>query len=210
MGGRFNIGNINPDHIPIFSALYLAEDKTTAEKELLTLSNVPFNISQKMSIFNLALTESISTVNVSGELDMVLDIRNEGQLEKVITILKKFQISSHLKRKGQGLNKIPKVIRTKKNLLESIMESHWRYNPTIFDIPSNSQIFGQMVRASGISGILYYSKHTKKKCLAIFPSNLKNSASFIELLDKPPNNKIPVKIDHSNFNICETDFLKLK
>ena len=80
----------------------------------------------------------------------------------------------------------------------------------IFDIPSNSQIFGQMVRASGISGILYYSKNTKKECLAIFPDNLKDSSSYVELLDKPPNNKIPAKIDYSNFNVCETEFEKLK
>ena len=33
-GGRFNIGNMNPNLIPQFSALYIAQDKETAEKEL--------------------------------------------------------------------------------------------------------------------------------------------------------------------------------
>ena len=165
-----------------------------------------------MSIFDLSLTDttSIATVLVSGKLDMIFDLRNDAQFEHIIAILKNFKFSSNLKKKGQSLNKNSAVIKTKKKLLESIMESHWRYKPMIFDIPSNSQIFGQMVRASGISGILYYSKNTKKECLAIFPSNLQGSSSFIKLLDKPPNDKIPIKIDHSNFNICEVEFSKLK
>ena len=74
-----------------------------------------------------------------------------------------------------------------------------------FDVPSNSQIFGQMIYASRISGILYYSSITKKECLAIFPTNFKNSSSFIELIDEPPNKQVPKKIDSSNFSICETE-----
>ena len=88
---------------------------------------------------------------------------------------------------------------------KSISEVKWRDKPIDFDVPSNSQIFGQMVRASGISGILYSSSITQKECLAIFPTNFKNSSSFIELIDKPPNKKIPRRIDSSNCNICETE-----
>ena len=77
--------------------------------------------------------------------------------------------------------------------------------PMDFDVPSNSQIFGQMVRAAGISSILYNSNITQKECIVIFPTNFKNSSSFIELIDEPPNQKIPRRIDNSNFNICETE-----
>lgn len=40
-GGRFNIGDINPNVVPQFSALYIAQDKETAEKELLSYKNCP-------------------------------------------------------------------------------------------------------------------------------------------------------------------------
>ena len=75
--------------------------------ELLTSSSKLDNISSKMSKFDLSLTnlDSISTVVVSGKLDMTLDLRNSFQLEKLMKILKHFKISSNLKRKGQSLNK---------------------------------------------------------------------------------------------------------
>lgn len=175
-------------------------------------SNTSSNISSAMSMFDLSLTRtsSISTVFVSGKLDLVFDLRNYSQLERVIAILKNFKLSSSVKRQGQSLNTKSKIIKTKEELLESIMESHWRYKPMIVNIPSNSQVFGQMVRSSGISGILYHSQYTKRECLAIFPSNLQDSLSFIKLLNKPPNDKIPIKIDCFNYDICETAFSTLK
>ena len=199
-GGRFNIGNMNPNLIPQFSALYIAQDKETSEKELWSYKNL-----SKMSSFDFSLTRSISAVSVQGALDTVFDIRGYKKLTKVIKILKKFKFSSTLKAKGKKLEKVSEIIQTRKQLYESILEDGWRKKPMHFDIPSNSQIFGQMVQSSGISGILYHSCNNQKECLAIFPKNFKNSSSFIELIDTPPNKKIPRKIDSSNFRICETE-----
>ena len=202
VGGRFNIGNMNPSVIPMFSALYIAQDKETAEKELLLSKDHP-----KLSPFDFSLTDSssISIVAVHGILDTVFDIRGDTKLKRIIKILSKFKFSPSLKKLGNTLKIDPKIIKTKKQMHESISEVKWRNIPIDFDLPSNSQIFGQMVRDSGISGVLYYSSITQKECLAIFPNNFKNSSSFIELIDEPPNKKIPTRIDSSNFNICETE-----
>ena len=140
---------------------------------------------------------------VSGKLNLVFDLRNDNPLERMIKILRTFKFSSSFKRKNQKVGKTSIIIQTKRKLFESIMEPHWRYKPMQLDILSNSQIFGQIVQASGVSGILYYSKYTKKECLAIFPTNFRHSSSFIELIDEPPNKKVPRRIDSSNFNICE-------
>ena len=191
---------MNPNLIPQFSALYIAQDKETAEKELWSYKNF-----SKMSPFDFSLTHSISAVSVQGVLDMVFDVRGYKKLTKVIKILKKFKFSSVLKAQGRKLKKVSEVIQTRKRLHESILEDRWREKPMRFDIPSNSQIFGQMVQSSGITGILYYSCNNQKECLTIFPKNFKNSSSFIELIDTPPNKKIPKKIDSSNFRICETE-----
>ena len=205
-GGRFNIGKMNPDLIPHFSALYIAEDKETAEQELLSQNK------NEMSSYDLSLTSStsISVVSIKGILKTVFDIRGYKKLTKLVKILKKFKFSNASKETGKKLkNKgIPinsKIIQNRKELHESISETGWRGKPMRFDVPSNSQIFGQMVRSSKIIGILYCSSNTEKECLVLFPDNFKNSSSFIELADKPPNKKIPKRIDKSNFSICETE-----
>lgn len=206
-GGRFNIGKMNPDLIPQFSALYIAQDKETAEKEL--LSQHKRNLSQ----YDLSLTNprSISVVSICGVLETVFDIRGYKKLTRLVKILKKFKFSNPFKEKGKKLKtkvkklKESKIIQTRKLLHESIAETNWEYKPMRFDVPSNSQILGQMVRSSKITGILYCSSNTQKECLALFPNNFKNSSSFIELIDTPPNKKIPKRIDKSNFNICETE-----
>ena len=203
-GGRFNIGKMNPDLIPQFSALYIAQDKEIAEKELLS-----YKKSLNISRYDLSLARSISMVSIRGVLDTVFDIRGYKKLTKAIKILKKFRFSNAFKEQVKKLKKevlLEKstIVQTRKTLHESILEIKWREKPMKFDVPSNSQIFGQMVRSSGITGVLYYSSNTRKECLAVFPSNFKNSSSFIELIDKPPNKKIPRRIDKSNFDICDT------
>ena len=172
-GGRFNIGQVHPDLIPTFSALYLAEDRKTAEAELHTSSNISStssSISQKMSIQELSLTDksSTSTVFVSGKLDLVFDLRSNNSLGRIIKILRVFKFSPSFRKKSQKLRKTSIIIQTKRELFESIMEPCWRYKPMQLDIPSNSQIFGQIVQASGVSGILYYSKYTKKRMFSDF------------------------------------------
>ena len=201
-GGRFNIGNMSPNLIPRFSSLYIAQDKETAEKELLSPKDHP-----DLSSFDLSLTSSssISIVAVQGILDTVFDIRGDTKLKRIVKILSKFKFSSSLKKLSSTLKIDSRIIKTRKRMYESISEVKWRMKPMHFDVPSNSQIFGQMVRDSGISGILYYSSVTQKECLAIFPTNFKNSSSFIELIDEPPNKKIPRRIDSSHFTICEIE-----
>lgn len=67
VGGRFNIGDMNPNLVlvPKFSALYIAQDKETAEQELLLSKEHP-----KLSPFDFSLTDSssISVVAVRGIL----------------------------------------------------------------------------------------------------------------------------------------------
>lgn len=62
-----------------------------------------------------------------------------------------------------------------------MLEPHWRAWCMQFDIPANCQIFGQLVASSGIEGILYPSKFSKKKnCLAIYPQNF-DSSSYVAI-----------------------------
>ena len=52
------------------------------------------------------------------------------------------------------------------------------------DVPANSQIFGQLACSSGIEGIVYPSKMSnRKKCLAVYPKNFRDSCSHVKIQD---------------------------
>jgi hypothetical protein len=57
-----------------------------------------------------------------------------------------------------------------------------------FDVPSNSQIFGELVCQAGIQGIIYRSTKTTGVCLAVFPNNLAAAPSaYVELVPPVPD-----------------------
>ena len=82
---------------------------------------------------------------------------------------------------------------------------NWRVNSVDWDIPANPQIFGHLISLAGIEGILYPSKLTKKKCLAIFPHNFANTDSYVCLDDEPPQQTVPIRIDSKNWRISELE-----
>jgi hypothetical protein len=103
-----------------------------------------------------------------------------------------------LKTEAQRLNiDIPYHVKSAEELRQSILKSSWRDLPMQVDIPANSQIFGQLVHASGIEAILYPSKiYPIKKCLAIFPKNFSNSTSYVKIQDI----QLPTNIKYSELN----------
>ena len=78
------------------------------------------------------------------------------------------------------------IVKTLDALKDALTEENWRGWPMQYDIPASCQIFGEMVKKGGIEGILYNSKFTDKPCLAVFPSNLLNSTSYIQIDDPVP------------------------
>ena len=208
-GGRFNIGDINPQNIPIFPALYLAHDKDTALQETLGQVEVP---GSGLTPQELALTsaDSITLVSVSGHLDKVFDVRSAKKLKKFVNLIKDFKLSEQLLDMAKRLDQIMPILINQPKILH--MELHsptWKVWPKNYDVPSGSQIFGQIVYFAGIEGILYKSKLTGKDCLAIYPDNFGKSDSFIELDDDPPSNKVSTRIDSSNWKISRLPFNEL-
>ena len=91
-----------------------------------------------------------------------------------------------------------------KSLLNSLLDPEWRALCMQFDIPANCQIFGQLVASAGITGILYPSKFTKKKCLAIYPQNF-DSESFVTVEGDTPENAVS-RLDASSWISLKTTF----
>jgi hypothetical protein len=82
----------------------------------------------------------------------------------------------------------PKYPKTMDDLLTRLLEKTWRGYPMLFDLPSHSQFFGQLVLAAGIGGIVYPSTRVDdaKVCIAIFPGNFAGSTSALAVDDPLP------------------------
>lgn len=203
-GGRFNIGEINTTSFTPFPGLYIAKDKGTALQETLC----PESVEDKNALtsLELALTDkkSISIVSVSGILERVFDLRNDNSLKKFASLIKNFKISPSVIKLADKCNmKRPNTIKTKKELFNSMMQDDWRLFPMQYDIPANSQIFGQIVHTAKIDGVLYCSCVTGKDCLVIYPRNFEYSSSYIQLDHEPPSEKTPKRLDRTCWKVSE-------
>lgn len=204
-GGRFNIGQINPLHFAPFPGLYIASDKATALQESLIPN--PVDVKIKLSPLELALTDrgSITIVSVGGSLERCLDLRDANSLCTFIELINNFKISESITHLAD-INNIerPRIVKSCEELLKSLMDKNWRLMPMQYDIPANSQIFGQLAHSAGIDGILYKSIATNKDCLVIYPRNFENSSSYIQIDDELPDNNIPKRLDTSCWKISES------
>jgi hypothetical protein len=200
-GGRFNIGKIDPLKFSPFPALYIAENKKTALEEMLCQK---MDSTTRLSPVELALTseDSLSVVSVSGRLDRVIDLDHVSNLHEFVNLIKDFEIPAEILKTAEdmGLGR-PEVIRSTEQLKIKLMEQEWRLLPMQYDQPATSQIFGQLVHASGIEAIVFPSKYSGGKCLAAFPDKFSGSKSFIELDDVPPPGVKTKRLDTDSWHL---------
>jgi hypothetical protein len=210
-GGRFNLGtDINVSAPAAFPALYIAENIETAFREYL---GAPKKDHDGLSIFELALSgkSSFTCVAVTGMVSSVLDIGNPKNLQLFSKYISTFKATPALVSSAKALGiDVPPLIRTAKLLQKSLLIEEWKKEPAGFDIPANSQIFGQLAFMAGIEGILYPSTKSDKKCLAIFPRNFQNSESYIKLIDSCPEIWTPTTVDATNYSVCEMSANELR
>ena len=208
-GGRFNIGDVNPAAFPQFPALYIAMDKKTAFAEALGQDK---DEDSELSAFDFALCkpQSETIVSVSGNLEQVFDLRSSSYLRKFTNLIKGFRFSENIYKQANALGiDPPEIIKTPGQLQKSLLDENWRSEPMLYDIPANSQFFGHLIYLSSIEGIIYPSKMTGADCLAIFPRNFRNTSSFIQMDDEPPNDTVPTRIDADTWRLCEMSFEEL-
>ncbi len=202
MSGRFNYGEDIGSNFGPFPALYLASDKDTALQETLgqelQASDAPLS-AQELALSN---PQSETIVSLSGELETVFELKNSKNIAKFVNLTKSFKVSPALKSDAKKLGLAnPSVAVTAKPLFDSMMEKDWRSQYMLFDSPFNGQIFGHILYEAGINGVLYNSKSTKKDCLAVFPLTFENSNCYLKIDDDLPLEKVPKRIDSSNYKL---------
>jgi hypothetical protein len=207
VGGRFNTGIGVNSEVPSFPCLYIAENKDTALQE--HLGQAPVEENCKLTPRELALTNptSESIVSMSGKMDKVLDLRNVDSVKPFLNLIASFVLSTDLRKQETRLKIEPaKVIMTAEQLIDSLLDPNWRDKPTHGDVPANSQIFGHLVRGAGIEGIVYPSKFTADPCIAIYPQNLRDTDSFVQLDDEPPHPHVSRRLDSASWRVSELSF----
>jgi hypothetical protein len=144
----------------------------------------------------LASVEPYACVTVKGQLDEIIDLRVAGVLEGLAEINKGFTISKQL---AEGFKKAgwpaQDVILNSEVMLKSILDEQWRIYPMQFDVPSNSQILGQIVSVAGVQGIVYPSTKHSGTCLAIYPQNFSGTDSYIEIEGVSPDSVHALRLD---------------
>lgn len=178
IGQRFNFGRSINHTFGEFQALYIAENNKTALFER-------FGEYKKSSISAcLGSMNNASFISLNGSLQKVLDITNKKRLKDFLEVIKDIKYSSdiHAKRKSMGLD-VLETINKIDNLLISLSRDDWRYEPMLYHIPANTQIFGQLVHIAGIEGIVYKSAKKGDKCLVVFPANIFEK-SYVKVDDK--------------------------
>lgn len=203
IGGRFNTGKGVNTEVPHFAGLYIAENKDTALQEHLGQVKHDQLTPREVALTNPA---SETIVSISGRIDKVFDLTNEKNLLPLIELIKDFKFSTEFKTFSKKLGfTSPQIIKTPELLIQTLLTPDWRQLPSNYDIPANSQIFGHIVHQAGIEGILYPSKLTGCLCLAIFPKNFVGTDSYLKLDDEAPHEKVPIRIDASNWRVCDLE-----
>lgn len=200
-GGRFNLGSdLNPSKFPVFPALYVAGDFETAYREKFGGDSQG---SGQFSGHEFALRDpnSFTAVRLNVQVSNLFDLKAASSLKDFIKIIQKFDLPAELKDLARKLGISPPwLLSTPKNLCESFLAPDWRAWPTQFGIPSNPQVFGQILVDAGFDGVLYPSSKGTGACAAIFPQNFQGSDSCIQLMDESPAGiRYPV-LDESTFD----------
>ena len=201
-GGRFNIGTIDPSRFAVFPALYMGYDKDTVLDELFARDKKGDLLTPEE--LALSRTASVTIVSVSGILESVFDLRDQGNLADIVDLVKNFHLSPALINEAKRLGQSPpKLVHSLGQVMKTLLDPNWRFFPMQWDVPANPQIFGQMVMDAGLDGIVYPSVLTGKTCLAVYPQNFTSSASFVEIDDPVPADIVRKRIDATTFK----DFL---
>lgn len=201
-GGRFNIGMDADKRLrPPFPALYIAEDADTAYHEFYQCAKG--TKVGGLSPEDLSLGRSNAQFFLNGQVSNVFDATDLDSLEAICRVFARISMPASvppiLRRLGS-----PKAIQMINNAatLRQQINRNWRTWPSQFGIPSPSQQLAELVVMAGFDAIRYRSTKGDGYCLAVFPTNIGNAGTYIELADPHSSS-----VKHSGMSVDTADEL---
>lgn len=137
-GGRFNIGNINPN-IPKFAALYIAENKETAIREAFQVESKTKKHGLTDEDLTLINQRSLCIVAVNGLLEQTLDLTDKKNLNDFYKVINFIKLPKSLSDQAKKLKiDLYPEVKTLTQLYNSIFNQNYKRYSLLFDIPSSS------------------------------------------------------------------------
>lgn len=209
IGGRFNIGlDLDRARNQEFPALYLAKDVDTAFCEFFGGAAETAKGRLLLQEFALRRKTSFTTFALGGRVENVFDLRDAKGLREFARIIGGFRLSPDTIRFARKVNLRPRrLIRNARELLARVLAAPdaWRTEPNLFGIPAANQILGRFIRDAGFDGVLYPSQQGGTLCLAVFPQNIRNSGTRIEVVGAVPEGARCLVLDKDTAKLDGTD-----
>jgi hypothetical protein len=199
IGGRFNLGKeLRDGYFESFPALYVAETVETAYREFYQIENQSDAGGLSSRDLTLRRPGGFLTAEIQGQLGLVFDAGDLKALAPFAAVVSQFKMP---RRATQIIREMKlrnwKLAQTAIDVRRQLLLSTWREEPRQFDLPANSQIFGRLARDAGYEAILYPSSKSAARCLAVFPENLREPDSFLELRGAYPEEVQVRRLDAS-------------
>jgi hypothetical protein len=187
VGGRFNYGiDIDSSRYTPFPALYLGENMETVLREkngLLRGSNRAGLTADELALCS---KTSVTWLAVAGSANNIFDLTKPENVKPFVDVIASFRLSNAVRGQESKLRLVPlRLVDTVAIFMETLMAENWRQYPTMWSTPANSQLLGHMLSHAGFEGVLFSSTITGKRNLAIFPRQLHQSESVIQVVDPP-------------------------
>ncbi|MCM2280579.1 MAG: RES family NAD+ phosphorylase [Bdellovibrionaceae bacterium] len=207
--GRFNFGSIG-SYFSQFDCHYVASDFETAFQEKFHYSTQDLKgtlLSPEEMM--LGRPPSFNNVRVEVSLSRCLDLRDPDSLKSFFDVIAEISPSESIQWDWEKWctkfkqDYIPRAtVQEIEQLYFSIYDPNFKQFETYLDIPSNSQWIGHYARQAGIQAVIYLSVRNETGYnLAIFPTNLRESDSYIRLMDGA--SYVDPSRRHMNSDNCE-------
>lgn len=210
VGGRFNVG-VDVDAENPWPALYIAEDAETAYREKYQLPQAAHVSGLTPAELALETATSTATVFLDGHLERVFNINDPYAVIRLCNVLKRMPMPAAVGPMLRRLKAAPNVVYNVKKPVDfrrAVLEQNWRVWPVQFGLPSPSQVLGQLLRDAGFEAVRFPSSKNGKQCLVVYPQNVDNVRSYVELADTCPEGVVHVRLDaESADELCGWDIL---
>lgn len=203
-GGRFNVGSdLSDAGFKPWPALYVAENFETAFREKFGLNQNDHDSGLNPEELSLNTQDGWSVGICEAQIGSVFDLGNRASLDAVVKIFARFkmpkaaaEIARRLKVRNLAL------VRTVEKLCEVVLDRNWRILPSQFELPSHSQILGQLILEAGFEAVAYPSSRNGGRCVAVFPTNFGNSDSYVTLTGNVPAEATITRLDRNTIAEC--------
>ncbi len=176
IGGRFNIGeDVNPEIVSNY-ALYIADREETAYNEKFRPGKTQSELTTE-ELHLISKSTSYAYVKLTGTVSGLLDISDGDGLTEFLSVISRFKISQGCKAlaKRAGIDQWT-LVSNYDELFHMCLDANWRLHPSLLSIPATSQIFGNLVREAGYTGIIFPSTVHGGQCVALFPENFDDNS----------------------------------